>query len=442
MRFSAKPTEAELEPSTAEKSVFTTLSNLVPVRQLKDNLNIHVPSFLTNNGKDIGGDGMVVNNSDSEGQVQKEQSWDVLTTVNSVTSMATAMTNSTQAYFGLSSHPAKGENDLTIDAFMDSKGNDSTQRNDKGDNEAKYPIPVPKEDSKLHASALSCIEKNDFDSFLKIIKEKPSLLLYQCKRQNFFKLSNDDKDGEDAKGVRGCHGGTLVHVLVSQKPKLRKKKLAKKNGRNEYDIHIMPSIPECVLAYVIKKCRRTLRMVDDYGRLPIHCAVLSLSSHLEEMSKLYGNPDDSEDIGTVKHVMSRFVVRELNLMRYLIKYNSRGASTPDGRGNLPLHYAVMMMPDYIGHDSRLIKVKRSEPPSAKDTVKRLLDSYPKGIGIKNNNGQLPIHVICSRGYRINQSCLHLILSEHSLQRGLPLERDLSGEFTLMNYTLLLPIDCF
>ena len=355
-------------------------------------------------------------------------SWDTSNSVQSVSTVGSANTINTNTYFGLSSYFGKGKSDLTLDAFIGIEQDiENSMENDMDATRSKKkPYPIPSKLADLHATALACIFENDFTKFLQIVKQHPSLLLCKCKKQ-------EGRESRQKKGHRGCYGGTMLHVLVSQRPSLKKKRIGKRNDINvtggSYEVHVMPTIPESVLLHVIKNGPKALAMADDFGRLPLHCATLSLATHLEEMSRFAGLTGvESSSNSKRKYTISRYVIREINYVHILLKAFRKTASIMDDKGNLPLHYAAMMGPDY--QDTALTtftKSKKSGNPSAIETVKKLLEAYPRGVGIENRYGQLPIHIMCTKGILINQPCLKTLLQLHHQQRDVPSDRDRKGK---------------
>jgi len=352
------------------------------------------------------------------------ESWDYLSMVTSTSTMAsTASTLNTNEYFGFM---RRGKSDITVDAFIGLQ--DSQLKASSKKTLMTRAHDVPSNYEALLNTTLNSISERDFGTFYDNVKTTPSLLLYECKK----------RENQDIKKVRGCYGGALLHVMVSQKPSLKKKRVTKasnhalnkpppKAHNDLYEIHIMPSVPESVLLFVIKRKPEVLSVTDDHGRLPLHCATLSLSNHLEEMSRLYGIPGVPNSAKS-EHSILRYVMREINVVEVLLKYYQNGASKSDNKGNLPLHYAVAMPPDYKDPKVTITsKSKKGCPPCAEQTVRLLLDSYPRGIGIENKKGQLPIHTICSKGPMINLTSLQHLLFYHHKWRDIPSDRDSSGD---------------
>ncbi len=356
----------------------------------------------------------------------REKSWDSIGLANnSFSTVGSSATISTLKHFGLSNHPGKGADDVTIDAFMDMKSemeDSCSKRSMKLVNHR--PRDVDSEHSALLNAALSCIAKRDFNELLSIVKTTPEILLYRCKRN----LPSKDDVSDDGQNLHGCYGGTLLHVLVSQKPSLKKKRRGVNSNsiksrvttalscgsRNSYEIHVMPSVPVSALSYIVKKQPKAMLMKDDYGRLPIHCATLSLSAHLDEINKLCGRRKFSET-GKGSYEVSKVIVREVNLIHFLLKFNPKVASVADLKGNLPIHYAVSIGPEYSGSDVVIFeKSSKFGQPSASETIKKLLEVNPQSIGVKNKEGNLPIHLICSRGPHMNLISLRKVIAYHSM----------------------------
>lgn len=129
----------------------------------------------------------------------------------STTSTRSKSTFSAMKYFGLSSEPTSSDNDraATFDVFMDA---DVDVRFLTYKRSTKSINPLPAND-KIIASALSsalgCIADGNYRRFLQIVKNNNEIL-----RMEVPKSSSK---------VKGCNGGTLLHVLVSQHPKVKKK---------------------------------------------------------------------------------------------------------------------------------------------------------------------------------------------------------------------------
>ncbi len=340
---------------------------------------------------------------------------------NSIQSASTVGSNATfssiMSGFTLSSFAGKGTDDGTVDAFMGLNGKNIPDTNTVK-LKAKDPIPLEKYNAAAHASALSSISSRNFSRFLEIVNKSPSILLCKTERGNTK--------------LKGADGGTLLHVLVSQKPKLKKKRLKQRHfspkaiTNPSYEVYVSSSVPEKLLEYVIKLKPEALEIKDSNGHLPIHCAVMSLAAHLDEMSTIYGNKA-TDKIGSATYEVSRFVVGETNKIRILLKNNSTAASVVDREGNLPIHYAANFQPDYSDSSNTIFKGKKYGPPSAVDAMKKLLSAYPRGVIIENKSGMMPIHILVSMGKSINLECLRMMLQHHQVERDLPTERDRNGD---------------
>jgi ankyrin repeat protein len=340
--------------------------------------------------------------------------WDSTPKLNhSFTTLSSSATMSTLQHFGLSNHPGKGKDDVTIDAFMDLSNEPSKSKETIKSSQLLKPMDVDPTKSSIHNTALSCIAKRDYDQFMSIIEMNPEILLYKCKR----------KGSSERTHMNGCNGGTILHVLVSQKPSLKKKRVKKQHSMKnrltnaltfatnvDYEIHIMPSVPDSVLTFVIDKHPEACQIIDDYGRLPLHCATLSQSMHFDEVRRLQRNNDQGRD----SFPKLRIIVREINVVDLLLQSNRKGARSADARGNLPIHYAMSIGSTYFDScDIRFHKNKKYKKPSSLETVTLLLGAYPKSTEIQNKEGDLPIHVLCSMGADLNTSTLEKVLSYQS-----------------------------
>lgn len=370
-----------------------------------------------------------------------ERSWDSMPSIcNSASTVGSSATLSTLKHFGLSNHPGKSAEDVTIDAFMDI-GSDKEKKITKNNPKAKISFPQSSnlQFSDKHKQALSCIRSRDFDHLLKIVEATPEILLYQCK-----KYEVDTQQQSDGKPhLRGCYGGTILHVLVSQKPVLKKKRIKSntrpikdrvkmaiafsRNVRNSIQLHVMPSVPHTIVRHIIKLVPESLFMTDDFGRLPIHCAILAQSVHLEEVNNLYGT-NQGNIAGKFCRDVS-FVVRELNLVQLLIKANPSSVTIGDLKGNLPLHYAVSIGRDYFESNNIIFeKSDKYRMPSASETVRLLLEANPLSVTIHNGERNLPIHhMISMKGPHINLSSLKLMMTYHSLCKDVLKERNRDGD---------------
>ena len=98
------------------------------------------------------------------------------------------------------------------------------------------------------------------------MKDNPDILLYGCKARSKRK---EKEEHDHIKKVRGCYGGTLLHVMVSQKPSLKKKRVNKarnilkiKNSDTPYKIHVMSSVPNSLFIcnHTRNMCNRAVNM--------------------------------------------------------------------------------------------------------------------------------------------------------------------------------------
>ena len=326
-------------------------------------------------------------------------------------STSSSSIGSAMKYFGLASVPSKNDGkNAAFDAFMDlNKGQHRQSR--IVEIKTKSPWPLEEKDAAAHSAALGCIADKKYDRFVQIVKNNPSILLYKTKKTN--------------SKIKGCNGGTILHVLVSQKPKLKKKHIGPRNSYTQRalnvaapnEIHVHPSVPQSVLKFVIKMAPQALEITDDSGRLPIHCACLSLGTHLDEIFELYG-----------KSAALQFKVMEIDTVQLILRYNINCAAVADNKGNLPIHYTATMVPDYITtSNTTFLKGKKYGIPSAEATMEKLLAAHPRGIAVENNNGMLPIHVTASMGKEINIKCLKLLLLHHQSEGDAPIQRDDDGD---------------
>jgi len=321
-------------------------------------------------------------------------------------------TFSAMKYFGLSSEPTLTDIDraATFDVFMDA-GVDAQFSTSEESTKPKIPLPA---DDKFIAAALSsalgCIADGNYGRFLQIVKNNNKIL-----RMKVPKSSSK---------VNGCNGGTLLHVLVSQQPKVKKR--AQGYSQNTILVQVYPSVPESVVKAVIKIFPGALEMADINGRLPIHCACYSMAVHQIEVSRLHKSSIlNREEKGI------HFKVMESNLVCLLLRYNKTCAQVADNKGNLPLHYVAAMTPDYISSTNATMhrSVKYGEP-SAHHTMQALLQVYPSGISAVNMEGMGPLHTGALMGKEANISCLKLLIEQHNALEHPATDRDNKGDSPL------------
>lgn len=336
-------------------------------------------------------------------------------------SVSYGITQTFSAMIGLTSEPTRTmrseeRDDTTFDAFMDDdKYIDGA--NGRDIITPKSPYESEKKNAAAHATALACIADKNFKRFLHFVKNNPNILTFKTTKPH--------------SKLKGCNGGTLLHVLVSQKPKKKRDQKSRNftrrrinSGSTTTRTDNCPSVPENVLKFVIKTCPQALEMKDDHGRLPIHCACISQAQHLKDMVKVCGKSNDIFARGS----SSRFNVMETSVVDLLLKYNVGCASIADNRGNLPVHYAATMMTDVgTGINAALHKRNKKFNPSAEDTMRKLLLAFPRGVAIKNKKGMLPLHVIASMGQDMNIECLKLLLLGHKTIGKAPTERNEDGD---------------
>mmetsp|Transcript_1125 Transcript_1125/g.2036 ORF Transcript_1125/g.2036 Transcript_1125/m.2036 type:complete len:1002 (-) Transcript_1125:6842-9847(-) len=269
--------------------------------------------------------------------------------------------------------------------------------------------------------ALKCIENNDFGRLMKIVKNNPKILEIIIPKGN--------------SKLQGLNGGTLLHVLVSQRLKLKKSK-TRTSPQGPNVIHAFPSVPDSVVKAVIKMYPRALEMEDNDGRLPLHCACLSLSKHLEEAFSLCSNHPWLLS-SNVKHQKVHFHSHQTNIALLVLRFNKRCAKVADKDGNLPVHYVAAMCPDYFydesspeSHTKTHNHLHHLKQLSARDTMNKLLDVYPNSIITANNKGMYPINVVASMGNKMNKSCLELLLMQHQSLGEPPNYIDKNGDAPL------------
>jgi len=328
-------------------------------------------------------------------------------------SIRTNSTYNPRQYFGLSPERKSSDsnNNSDFDVFMEADDDNGKLPTFAKNIKLKKPLPP---DDKIIASALSsalgCIADKNYDRFLQIVKNNPSVL-----RLEVVKSSSK---------VKGCNGGTLLHVLVSQQPKIKKK--ARGFPQKSTEIQVYPSVPERVVISVIKQFSQALEMIDNEGRLPIHCACYALAMHIEKVSKLYRNANKSYDEQGIN-----FKVMESNLVCLLLRYNKTCAQVADAEGYLPLHYAAAMAPDYIGNATTTMhkSVKFGEP-SALYTMQKLLLAHPNGINAANKKGTHPLHLAILMATPVNLACSKLLIQQHLALEHPLTDRDNNGDSPL------------
>jgi ankyrin repeat protein len=370
---------------------------------------------------------------------KKNESWDSIQRMNnSFSTVESSTTINTLRHFGLSNHPGKSVDNVIIDAFMDLQ--DENESHSKHRNLSKVgnlkPYNVDSKHDVLLHRALSCIAKRDFKQLMSIVEATPAILLCPCKKNNEINDSLDDRYQ-----TRGCYGGTILHVLASQKPSLKKKRVNGNKSMKDrltnalsfsqkdiYELHIMPSVPPTILSHIIKMEPNALQMIDDIGRLPIHCATLSQSIHLGEINKILTSPKTTNLDTKSSYEISRIIVREINLTDILIRHYREGAYVSDLKGNLPIHYAASMGPDYSESENIIFqKEEKFRKPSAMNTISQLIEVFPKSLEIPNKEGNLPIHMACARGSGINLSVLEILVSHHNTTKDILSKKNNNGD---------------
>ena len=362
-------------------------------------------------------------------KLERTSSWDTYTSANTIHTINSAYTTDSEAILGKNAIRLLDDTQITLDDFVTSskdredeadviQSDDSRSEITHDEMAPQKPLPMDEDFSTVYNVTLDYIANQNWRELVAIILKYPKILAIP------FKKTEDEASTSNVK-VRGCYGGTLLHVLVSQKPYLMKKRIKKKIGSSNiksYEVHIIYPVPQTLLTKVMKRFPVALQMVDEFGRTPLHCAVITLHKHLEEMNKYYG-----ETKATKSYDVSRFVVRMANNIYLLLRSNRDVAAFSDCRGNLPLHYAAGLPPDFCDPGMMTSKAK-GLLPTARDTVKMLLDTFPRGISQENNHGRLPIHIICSKGRNLNLPCLRAILFIHSIQRETPTGKDAYGRY--------------
>jgi Serine/threonine protein kinase len=288
----------------------------------------------------------------------------------------------------------------------------------KKDITPKTPYPLDQELTSVCIAALKCIESNDYGRLMKIVKCNPKILQVSIPKST--------------SKLQGLNGGTLLHVLASQSLKLKKSKSwGSSHGPNI--IHAYASMPDSVVKSIIKMCPRALEMEDSDGRLPIHCACLSMSKHLEDAFHLLSK--NSWSASTTEGQKFRFDIQQTNIALLILKANKRCAKVADKDGNLPIHYVAAMCPDYVydetgSHATADSNLHHPKEFSAMAIMKKLLEVYPHAIRMANNKGMYPINIAASMGKKANKSCLELLLMQHQSLGEPPTQTDKNGDAPL------------
>lgn len=306
---------------------------------------------------------------------------------------------------GLSPEPSRTmlsdeRDDAAFDAFMED-GEDINEKENRDLITPKSPNELEKRDASAHMAAVGCIADRNFKKFLHIVRNNPNILTFKTTKSH--------------SKLKGCNGGTLLHVLVSQNLKQkrdhRSRSFVKKSASSGHTKDFRNSVPENVLKFVIKICPQSLEMKDTYGRLPIHCACISLSCCFEDKKR--GSSLQPNVTGTP-------------LVDLLLKYNVESAAIADNKGNLPLHYAATMGIDISVHKD-LRKMTHDGDISTVETIQKLLLAFPRGVTIKNRRGMLPLHMVASMGKHIPINSLKILLTGHETIGEAPLERNEEGD---------------
>jgi serine/threonine protein kinase/ankyrin repeat protein len=337
-------------------------------------------------------------------------------------SHTTVSTFSAFKYFGLSSEKKKlpcKQGDQDHDVFMGIQTHKEKMLVNNNDITPKTPLPLDQELTSTCIAALKCIESNDYGRLLKIAKSNPKIL--QCAIP------------KSSSKLQGLNGGTLLHVLVSQRLKLKKSKTwGSSHGSNT--IHVYSRIPDSVVKTIIKMYPRALEMEDIDGRLPIHCACLTMSKYLEEAFNLYSKISWSTT-SSARDQKSHSHIQQTNIVLLILRFNKRCVKVADKDGNLPIHYVAAMSLDYASDDTSCHTTvdssrHHSKEFSARATMKKLLEVYPNSIRMANNKGMYPINMAASKGNKINKSCLELLLLQHQSLGEPPTQTDKNGDAPL------------
>jgi hypothetical protein len=302
-------------------------------------------------------------------------------------------------------------------------------------NKPLKPIPIDPDYAELHRQAIEAISVKNFDALSEYVCKHPDIILYPCRKDDLMNMK-----------VHGVHGGTILHLLVSDKPKLKYKIPQKQKDQIKVkEVFVTSSIKEHHLHLIAKLRPEALWTMDDYGRLPLHSAVMTMVLHRQELYGTFCHKHD-ESHGN----LPLFVNQLPNCVEILLTLYPQAASTIDMKGNLPLHYAMNFPPDFENSSqpapgsSQLEKAYPSLNKSfrhrnqdmysssviAVDIAFLLSDIFPRGLTQRNQMGDTPIHSLSSKGPMINLSVLELILMFHCVKKISLFERNNTGTIFL------------
>lgn len=316
-------------------------------------------------------------------------------------SVNTSSSFSSKKYFDLT------ETSETFDVFM-SKENKGLGSFDSSEDSCQPRLPHEQIEgiALIQSTAISYIVNKKYGKFHQLLKKRPDVLKYRID-------SNHVKAGYGG-------GGTILHVLVSQQPKI--KKSPKGFSQRVTDMQVYPSVPENLLKSVIQSYPPALHMRDEKGRLPLHCACISMVNHINEMADIFkkGVKDGA-----------KLKIQESNIVNTLLKYDKAATKICDDGGNLPLHYIANAQKDYL--NSKFVDITislKQAGPSAENTMKIILEAYPHGIMIENDVGMIALHNNVRHGKHINMPCFNLLMQKHHGLNRLPSVLNEDGESPL------------
>jgi len=304
------------------------------------------------------------------------------------------------------------------------------------------PLVIDPNYAALHRQAIQAINDRNYDILMECVKKNPDIILYPCHKQDMMKM----------RMIHGAHGGTLLHLLASDKPKL---KVGTGNKNQEYEMHIISNVRRKHFYLVTKLKPEALWTLDDDERLPLHRAIMAHATTLHEIYAALHNVN-----GPAKVKVPSIVNKQLNVIELLLNQYPSAATIADSKGNLPLHYAMNFPPDVVkplraSSDSLLqekafptlkklthvLKYLSSLGSlSSAEILYMLVDAFPEGLVKRNKMLDTPIHVLCSKGPMINLTSLEVLLYAHCNKKMSLINRNSNGKTLCLsiNFCLVHP----
>lgn len=279
----------------------------------------------------------------------------------------------------------------------------------------------------LHRQAIAAVSERNYDVVMDCVRRNSDIILYPCHKPDMSNMK-----------IHGAHGGTLLHLMVSEKPKLKVGGADSRHKSHECELYIISAVTKKHFDQITKLKPEVLWTADDDGCLPLHRAVMAYARALHEIYATIQN---------LQVKVSRFVNNQLNTIELLLKLYPQAARIADTKGNLPLHYAMAFPPDFENPmkkitDSTLLEkpfptlkksyhfrknLSSSDSMNMTEIVCMLVDTYPESLMKRNKTCDLPIHLLCSKGAMINVTSLEILLFFHGVKKMSLIEKNGSGK---------------